>query len=87
MNSGQGVNYEVSGCVLITAESGAVPVYQSLAGIVFCFRIIASRADTPRRFVLGKSSSHMTISQVFLVSCSRARVCGQVYALSLVAAS
>ena len=61
MNSGQGVNYEVSGCVLITAESGAVPVYQSLAGIVFCFRIITSRADTPRRFVLGKSSSHMTI--------------------------
>ena len=37
MNSGQGVNYEVSGCVLITAESGAVPVHQSLAGIVFCF--------------------------------------------------
>ena len=61
MNSGQGVNYEVSGCVLITAESDAVPVYQSLAGIVFCFRIITSRADTPRRFVLGKSSSHMTI--------------------------
>ena len=61
MNSGQGVNYEVSGCVLITAESDAVPVYRSLAGIVFCFRIIASRADTPRRFVLGKSSSHMTI--------------------------
>ena len=55
------MNYEVSGCVLITAESGAVPVYQSLAGIVFCFRIITSRADTPRRFVLGKSSSHMTI--------------------------
>ena len=53
MNSGQGVNYEVSGCVLITAESDAVPVYRSLAGIVFCFRIIASRADTPRRFVLG----------------------------------
>ena len=46
MNSGLGVNYEVSGCVLITAESGAVPVYQSLAGIVFCFRIITSRADT-----------------------------------------
>ena len=61
MNSGQGVNYEVSGCVLITAESDAVPVYRSLAGIVFCFRIITSRADTPRRFVLGKSSSHMTI--------------------------
>ena len=61
MNSGLGVSYEVSGCVLITAESGAVPVHQSLAGIVFCFRIITSRADTPRRFVLGKSSSHMTI--------------------------
>ena len=44
MNSGQGVNYEVSRCVLITAESDAVPVYQSLAGIVFCFRIITSRA-------------------------------------------
>ena len=46
---------------MITAESDAVPVYRSLAGIVFCFRIITSRADTPRRFVLGKSSSHMTI--------------------------
>ena len=61
MNSGQGVNYEVSGCVLMTAESDAVPLHQSLVGIVFCFRIITLRADTPRRFVLGKSSSHMTI--------------------------
>ena len=88
MNSGQGVNYEVSGCVLITAESGAVPVYQSLAGIVFCFRIITSRADTPRRFVLGKSSSHMTIP---LRQVSSRRVFAveflSVYALSPVAAS
>ena len=91
MNSGQGVNYEVSGCVLITAESSAVPVYQSLAGIVFCFRIITSRADTPMRFVLGKSSRHMTIPLSSLRQVSSCRVFAveflSVYALSPVAAS
>ena len=88
MNSGQGVNYEVSGCVLITAESDAVPVYQSLAGIVFCFRIITSRADTPRRFVLGKSSSHMTIPLRQVSSrCVFAVEFLSVYVLSPVAAS
>ena len=77
MNSGLGVNYEVSGCVLITAESGAVPVYQSLAGIVFCFRIITSRADTPsptteeicaREIVKSHDDS---LETSFLASCFR----------------
>ena len=91
MNSGQGVNYEVSGCVLITAESDAVPVYQSLAGIVFCFRIITSRADTPRceeicAREIVKSHDDSLEARIFEFVCLRVEFLS-VYALSPDAAS
>ena len=43
MNSGLGVNYEVSGCVLMTTESGAVPLYLSFSrySILFSYNHFA----------------------------------------------